>query len=202
MSCWSDIPTDSPDISGIQLQGSFGTLLIINAYIDCDSSEALHTIHALLQRVHAGQGIGSNTLPLLNPINTSFFFLGDFNRHHPFWEEEQNSQLFSRRALGLARPLLNIISTFGLLLTLPKGVPTLEQASTKNWTWPDNVFVSLPLLGAVIRCDVDPGHRPPKADHPPILTTLDLETHTAPKTELATHRLGHIPGNTPTKSLG
>jgi hypothetical protein len=59
-------------------------------------------------------------------------------------------------------------------MALPKDIPTLEQAWTKHWTWPDNVFVSDTLLGNIIKCNVAPVRCPPKADHLPILCVIDF----------------------------
>jgi hypothetical protein len=59
-------------------------------------------------------------------------------------------------------------------MMLPKGLPTLEVMSTKNWTRPDNVFCSANLVDKIIRCDTDPSRRGPGADHVPIVTTVEL----------------------------
>lgn len=41
--------------------------------------------------------------------NEQFIWLGDFNRHHPIWDEERNAHLFTRGALDAAQPLLDLI---------------------------------------------------------------------------------------------
>ncbi|KAJ8589707.1 hypothetical protein M405DRAFT_700139, partial [Rhizopogon salebrosus TDB-379] len=67
-------------------------------------------------------------------------WLGDFNRHHPLWDEDRNTQLFTNQYLDAAQPLLDLIADYGMIMTLPKGLPTLQSTSSKNWTRPDNVF--------------------------------------------------------------
>ena len=59
---------------------------------------------------------------------------GDFNWHHPMWEEERNHHLLVAGALREAKKLLTLIADFRMEMTLPKGLPTLEAMSTKNWT--------------------------------------------------------------------
>ena len=73
-------------------------------------------------------------------------WLGDFNRHHPLWDEERNVHLFTTANLDAAQPLLNLLATYGMKMALPKGIPTLEAMNTKNYTRPDNVFCSSALL--------------------------------------------------------
>lgn len=169
---WENLRINSPDVTAIQIWGEFGTIRIINAYVDCEHSQALQTI----ERWYINPALGSDpptpATPPRQPLQS--IWVGDFNRHHPIWEEERNSHLFTAPALELAQPLLDLIAIHGMKMALPKGIPTLEHARTKNWTRPDNVFVSENLLDLVMKCDVNPARRPPKADHLPIVTTMDI----------------------------
>lgn len=70
-------------------------------------------------------------------------------------------------------PLLDIITNYDMIQTLPPGIPTLETV-THNWTRPDNVWRSNNPNDPIIQCNVDPSIRPPKADHLPIVTEIDL----------------------------
>ncbi|KIK13673.1 hypothetical protein PISMIDRAFT_17820 [Pisolithus microcarpus 441] len=67
-------------------------------------------------------------------------WLGDFNRHHPLWDEERNRHLFTEAALEAAQKVLDLVADYGLVQALPKDVPTLQSSSSGNWTRPDNVF--------------------------------------------------------------
>jgi hypothetical protein len=65
---------------------------------------------------------------------TQFIILGDFNWHHPMWDEDHNIQLFTHRNLDEAQILINLTMDWNLDMTLPKGIPTLEHSRTKNLT--------------------------------------------------------------------
>ncbi|OAX31068.1 hypothetical protein K503DRAFT_704282, partial [Rhizopogon vinicolor AM-OR11-026] len=99
--------------------------------------------------------------------------MGDFNRHHPLWEEIRNRHLYNYTT---AQPLIDLIADYGMLQLLPLGLPTLQSLSTDNWTRPDNVFGMEQLLNAVLTCTTAPELKGPKTDHIPILLTLALET--------------------------
>ena len=58
-------------------------------------------------------------------------------------------------------------------MALPSGIPTLETA-LGNWTRPDNVWRSNNPSNPIISCNTKPSIRPPRADHLPIVTSLDL----------------------------
>ncbi|KAJ6627685.1 hypothetical protein B0H10DRAFT_1655733, partial [Mycena sp. CBHHK59/15] len=62
-------------------------------------------------------------------------------------------------------------------MVLPRDIPTL-RASSGNYTCPDNVFCSSPLLSSFISCDTAPHLRPTKTDHMPVLYELDIQTKT------------------------
>ncbi|EIN10249.1 hypothetical protein PUNSTDRAFT_26547, partial [Punctularia strigosozonata HHB-11173 SS5] len=61
-----------------------------------------------------------------------------------------------------------------LKMLLPHGVPTLEAMATKNFTRPDNVFLSDSLMDRCAKCTTAPGQRPPKTDHIPIIWDIEL----------------------------
>ena len=108
-------------------------------------------------------------------------WLGDFNRHHPIWEEEANEQLFNPDAF--IQPLLTLLYSYDMILALPKGLPTFETTAG-NWTRPDNVWHTNTADDPITCCDVLPVICPPLADHLPIITILNLPLprSSAPKT--------------------
>jgi len=101
-------------------------------------------------------------------------WLGDLNLHHPLWEEEQNSCLFTRGHLEKSQVLIDVLAEFDLQMTLPKDIPMLQALSTGNHTRPDNVYISSPIVGHIIRCIMLPEERPVRTDHIPIVTEVDL----------------------------
>jgi len=98
---WTPIPIDSPDVTAIQLQGDFGTIRVINIYNDCKHNDSLTAVKNYLREPRARE---CNQLPL------SFIWVGDFNRHHPLWDEERNNHLFTNAVLALTQPLLSMLS--------------------------------------------------------------------------------------------
>jgi hypothetical protein len=114
----------------------------------------------VLQKWHENPEMASSppTLACTPRLPEHEIWLGDFNRQNPLWEEERNHHSFMTEALDMAQPPLNLLAEYRMGMVLPKGIPTHEQASTKNWTRPDNVFASPAALKSFIKCDVDPSH--------------------------------------------
>ena len=100
-------------------------------------------------------------------------WLGDFNRHHPMWDDDTNIGLFTRANLDVVEELIELVASRGMEMVLPKGIPTIKNAQG-NCTRPDNVFCSGGIEDWVIQCATSPGETPPKADHFPIHTTIDF----------------------------
>lgn len=101
-------------------------------------------------------------------------WLGDFNRHDPMWESPDNPQLFTAANLDEAGVLINLLANFEINIALELGIPTLEHLVIKNLHQVDHVFCLLSLLPCFVRCEVLPHENPPKMDHFPIISTLDL----------------------------
>jgi hypothetical protein len=59
---------------------------------------------------------------------------GDFNRHHPLWDEAHNGHLFTPAALEEAHKLIEIVADHDMVMTLPKDLPALQAMNTGNWT--------------------------------------------------------------------
>ena len=167
---WSAIPTGSPDITAINLQTLNGPLLIFNVYNDCNHSDALMKLDNIVTETTGRLKAEGR--------NYTIVWAGDFNRHHPMWDEERNCHLFTNENLEKAELLISLTEKYDLAMTLPKDIATLEAANTKNLTRPDNVFMSQEAVEQVVRCDSDPSQRPAQTDHFPIFTTLNLATQT------------------------
>lgn len=121
------IPIMSSDVTAIRLDGEFGSISFINAYIDCTHNNTLNYL----------QDCVGNNIALFRPTDEDgMILLGDFNRHHPLWEVERSSHLYDRK--DRIEPLIELIITQSLEMALPKGIEMLEAMSTRNWTRPDN----------------------------------------------------------------
>jgi hypothetical protein len=167
---WKQIHFEHPDITAIEIQGSFGTLQILNIYNNCNNNSSLTHISMYMRDRDRQQC--TNT-PLLTA------WMGDFNRHHPLWDEPQNTHLFTTNNLELTQPLLNMLGRHNMKMALPALIPTLRSHSTGNHTQVDNVFCTENLVDSIIKCNTDDAARPIKIDHYPIVMQIDIHT---PKT--------------------
>ena len=160
-----DIP-DSNDIVAIELNGGYGSLKIFSIY---NAGENSHTL-AILRRYmldNRNEPRGQQAHHIL--------WGGDFNRHHPMWDRDEDSRLFTAKALEDAQELIELIADQEMYMPLPKGIPTLKHMVSKRLSRPDNVFCTNSLADCVLRCDTMPERQPGKTDHYPIVTILELE---------------------------
>lgn len=164
---WSTVSFDSRDVTCIELTTSAGQIRLYNIYNDGNSDETLEAIHEALSD---------------NPRRISTILLGDFNRHHPMWDEPRNHHLFTEQRLEAAQNLIDLLNRFNLNMVLPPEIPTLELSSNKNLSRPDNVFMSTDLAPTVTRCTALEAPRISCTDHFTIQTTLTLSCQKVIKT--------------------
>ena len=100
--------------------------------------------------------------------------MGNFNRHHPLWDNNEDTHLFTQQALRAAKGIIGLIATYDLAMALPKGIPTLQHMVTKKYSRLDNVFSTHGLSNLITKCEVDPSIRPTSTDHFPITTNITL----------------------------
>ena len=168
---WAAIPLGSMDVTALSLDCGDTVLLLYNIYLDQHNDQALHAMAnstAKKQAAAARQG-----------KNCEVIWLGDFNRHHPAWDEERNHHLFTAAACQRAQTLLDRLQRFHMEMALAQGVPTLRAMGSKNLTRPDNVFCTAGLTDVLISCRVHPERQPQNTDHFPIATAFDLTLETA-----------------------
>jgi len=63
---------------------------------------------------------------------------GDFNRHHPLWDRDEDIHLFTGQAQRATEKLINLLTEHDMEMTLSKGAPTLQHMVTKHFSCPDN----------------------------------------------------------------
>jgi hypothetical protein len=74
------------DITAIRFQGNHGFLSLFNIYNDCTHNDNLSALNNYL----------STSINTAKPgADDHMIWLGDFNRHHPLWEDHTNQHLFS-----------------------------------------------------------------------------------------------------------
>src|SRR5882724_6057656 len=87
---WTQVDFASLDISAVQVQMEVRKLLIINMYNHCTNANAInHMLHVMKMRGGMRDMVGAEHI----------IWLGDFNRHHPMWDEDCNVHLFTRANL-------------------------------------------------------------------------------------------------------
>ena len=160
---WEELDVDSGDVTGIRIKTDTNTIDAFNIYNNQDNNEAIEKTDEALRR-NGNQN-----------LDNQYIWLGNFNRHHPLWDEERNSHLFTELNLRLAQTLLDAIQEWGLQMILPKDIPTLQAFGTGNYTRPDNVFCSAQLADHLVYCNTEPSRKPTNTDHLPIITIWDLE---------------------------
>src|ERR1700731_3072143 len=75
---WMNLAIESPDATGIQIWGDFGTFWIFNVYVDCDHSRTIHAIHDWLDSNNPDNNSSATrpTAPPALPVHD--LLLGDF----------------------------------------------------------------------------------------------------------------------------
>jgi hypothetical protein len=94
---WTQIDIDTPDMVGIKITGEGGKISIYNLYNDCTHS---YTLTKFQEHLEAREQ--ANPDPVLDDRTISDIWLGDFNRHHPMWEDKENEHLFTHQNLNEA----------------------------------------------------------------------------------------------------
>jgi ribonuclease HI len=178
--CWTQIDVQHQDITAIRIQGEFGSTVIFNIYNDGTHSRTVEYLDRYVTR----------NLRMLCPRETDhMLWMGDFNRHHPIWDEDRNGHLFTAKALEEAGRLLELLADFDMQMVLPKGIPTLQANGTGNWTRPDNVWCTRHTEESISSCRTDPARRGPSTDHVPILTVLEIPVPKATFTKTRNFRM-------------
>lgn len=172
MNNWEDLNIDSSNVTGVHLHGVFGAICILNVYNNCMNNGSLRVVEEFMRR-------RQNRLEVRNRMGEKVLWLGDFNRHHPLWDEERNVHLFTKATLEAAQPLIDMISEHDIHMVLPKDIPTLEACLTKNFTRVNNIFCTENLIDCVISCNTYPHWCPQKTDHLLVISVLEIELEEA-----------------------
>lgn len=110
------------DVTGVQLNTE-GRLLSINVYFNCKDMATAKLLHRYLIRKHAA----------LWPGDDQLMVAGDFNSHHQLWDRDEDCRLFTPEAARRAEQVLLMAADEdeGLVMALPRGLPTLEAFPNK-----------------------------------------------------------------------
>lgn len=102
-------------------------------------------------------------------------WLGDFNHHHPHWDDPNNTKLFTTPALKEAEVLIKAVAALGLDLALPRGMPMHCHNVTKKWSRLNQVFISEHSTDLIELCETETRFQSLKTDHLPVVIKLNLE---------------------------
>ena len=158
---WKQIQIPSNDVTAVEITCDLGTLSFYNIYNACEHSDTLLLLQDFWdQRRRSGD-------------TSEKIWLGDFNRHHPLWDDPNHTHLFTSANLDSAALLINLLGAHDMEMALPASTPTIETFRTGSLSRPDNVFCSPSLSSRFIKCDTKPEHRPACTDHFPIIGVID-----------------------------
>jgi len=160
------------DITAICIKSGNHQISIFNVYNDCNNDKSLVALNSYLRK-HALQLTGSD--------NNHIIWVGDFNRHHPLWDNETQTRLFTPRAINDANYLIEYIVGWEMELALSKEEgPTLQHKATKSFSHPDLVLCTNNSRSLFVTCEIKECKQPIHTDHFPIVFTLELPTKTEP----------------------
>ena len=161
---------ESNDITAIRIKSGDHQISIFNVYNDCNNDKSLVALDSYLRK-HALQLTGTD--------DDHIIWAGDFNRHHPLWDDKTQTRLFTPRAINDANRLIEYIADWDMELALPKEEgPTLQHKATKSFSRPDLVLCTNNSRPLFVTCEVKECEQPIHTDHFPIVFTLELPTKT------------------------
>jgi len=114
---WQQLDLPSGDVMVIQIKGNWGMLIIFNIY---NNRQLNSTINLLTNYLHRN----ANVLYGSTEGNAHTIWLGNFNRHHPYWDNPEDMCLFTNEAINMAEILIGVVAEAGLEMILPSSTPT------------------------------------------------------------------------------
>jgi hypothetical protein len=114
---WEQLEFNLGDITVIKIMGVWGQLVLFNIYNDCTHD---HMIQELINfhRMNTRSISGSD-----NDISQHhIMWAGDFNRHHPVWDNPEDMRLFTKEVMTAAEKLIKVTADIGLESALTAGV--------------------------------------------------------------------------------
>ena len=172
---WEQIDFPSSDVTAICIREKWGTLHIFNIYNDCEHNDTLNVLMEY-HRKHEQDIAGTEDTHQEHHL----LWLGDFNWHHPYWDNLKDNRLFTHEACSMAEVLLRKVADLGMDLALPKGILTHRHHVTKKWTHLDQVFAMEHTMEAITTCNTLQDEQGVNTDHVLVVTVMDMELTKAP----------------------
>jgi endonuclease/exonuclease/phosphatase family metal-dependent hydrolase len=175
---WTQIDFPSSDVTVVQFNSMWGKITIFNIYNEGKNNDTIKLLTSFYNK-------NRNQLEHAEVGQAHVLWLGDFNRHHPLWDDPNDDRLFTNEALSEAEELIEALADIGLDLALPGGTPMHQRNVTKKWSRLDQVFLSDHSEHVLISCDTRTDMQGIMTDHLPIIMELDLNM--GPDTGKPTH---------------
>ena len=169
---WEQLDFPSGDVTIILLKGNWGKLTLFNIYNDGKSNNTIEQ----LKHFHR---TNTNIIEHTETDPAHIIWAGDFNCHHPHWDNPNDTWLFTTEVLDAAEVLIEAVASLGLKLTLLSGTPMHLHNVTKKWTRLDQVFITEHSTELIEVCDTEISFRSVKTDHLPVVTKLNLTIPTS-----------------------
>ena len=178
---WTQLEFPSSDVTVVQLNGTWGKLTIFNIYNEGKSNDTIKKLTSFYRK-------NRHTLENADAGTAHVLWLGDFNRHHPLWDDPNDDRLFTNEAMKEAEDLIEALADTGMELALPGGTPTHQHNVTKKWSRLDQVFISDHSEQILTSCDTRADLQGIMTDHLPIITELDLNIGPATENPITNYR--------------
>ena len=149
---WNQLDFLLSNVTVVQLNSTWGKLTIFNIYNKGKCNNTINLLTKYYKDNHQNLEHSQNG-------DAHQIWLGDFNRHHPYWDDPRDLRLFTDVAMKAAEPLIEAVAEASLELALPRGIPTHCHSIMKRWSRLDHVFISKESLGMLIMCNTLTDHR-------------------------------------------
>lgn len=111
-------------MTAIEITSREGSLRLYNIYNDGNHQDTLQFMARHLATQQQPEIVENDS--------SGIILLGDFNRHHPLWDDPSNHHLFSQVNMNAAQPLLDILASHDLRMALLPSVPTLHAKASAS----------------------------------------------------------------------
>jgi exonuclease III len=172
---WEQLDFLSGDVTALHIKDKEETLTMFNIYNNCEHNSTLEMLTSY-HRQHTHELLGMESMHQKHHL----LWLGDFNRHHPYWDNTKDNRLFTKKAQDMVEVLLKTVADLGMDMVLAKGIPTHCHHITKKWTRLDQVFTAEHTVEAITSCDTLLEESGVNTNHMPIATVLDFELTRTP----------------------
>ena len=98
---------------------------LINVYNEITNNDTTNYLDLFLN---------ANPLLVRPSASDHMLWLGNFNRHHPYWDHEEDQHLFMPNTLQAAEHLLGVVADWSMSMVLPPRIPTHEHYVSRRCT--------------------------------------------------------------------